>query len=366
MTKTLEAARTGATNDDETRADQDPRWRAIVERDTAFDGQFFYSVKTTGVYCRPCCAARLARPENVAFHVTAQDAERAGFRACKRCKPDQAPLRQRQALAITAACRTIEAAQEPLTLGDLARNAGLSEYHFHRLFKSLTGVTPKAYGAAFRMQKVQHELMQGTRTVTETIYESGFHSSGRFYEATEEMLGMKPKEYKQGGKNSTIHFAVGQSTLGSILVARSEKGVCAILLGDDPETLVQEVQDRFAQAVLVGADEAFEAVVSQVVGLVENPAAGFELPLDVRGTAFQQRVWEALHQIPAGQTASYAEIAQSLGSPHAVRAVAGACAANLLAVAIPCHRVVRSDGALSGYRWGVERKRELLRREATA
>ncbi|AIE85925.1 bifunctional DNA-binding transcriptional regulator/O6-methylguanine-DNA methyltransferase Ada [Fimbriimonas ginsengisoli] len=348
------------------RADQDPRWRAIVERDPAFDGKFYYSVKSTGVYCHPSCAARLARPENVAFHDSIQDAERAGFRPCKRCKPDQGLLRERQAAVVEAACRNIEAADEPPSLETLAEAVGMSPYYFHRVFKTITGVTPKAYADAHRTQRVQRELAAGSRSVTETIYEAGFNSSSRFYETTKEMLGMKPKEYKQGGLNAQIHFAVGQSSLGSILVARSEKGVCAILLGDDPEALVRDLQDRFPKAQLLGGDRGFEEVVAKVVGFVEDPSRGLDLPLDVRGTAFQQRVWEALRGIPVGKTASYAEIARKLGEPGAVRAVAGACAANALAVAIPCHRVVKSDGALSGYRWGVDRKRELLRREAVS
>ncbi len=351
------------TNPETTRADADPRWRAIVERDPAFDGIFYYSVKTTGVYCRPSCAARQARPENVTFYDLPEDAERAGFRPCKRCLPNEASLRERQALAVAAACRIIETADEPPTLDTLAKAVGMSLHHFHRTFKAVAGVTPKAYSEARRTTILQVELARGERSVTETIYETGFNSSGRFYATANERLGMKPKEYKQGGKNVEIHFSVGECSLGSILVARSEKGVCAIFLGDDPEALVHDLQDRFPLASLVGGDEAFEAVVATVVGFVEHPSQGLDLPLDVRGTAFQKRVWDALRHIPVGKKASYAEIAKVLDSPNSVRAVAGACAANALAVAIPCHRVVRSDGALSGYRWGIDRKRELLRRE---
>lgn len=347
----------------ETPADQDPRWSAVVERGPAFDGKFYYSVKTTGVYCHPSCAARLARPEHVAFHDTPQDAERSGFRPCKRCKPDQGSPRERRAAAVEAACRTIEAAEEPPALRELAEAAGMSPSHFHRMFKTMTGVTPKAYADAERTKRVQRALAEGESSVTEAIFAAGFNSSGRFYETTKEMLGMKPREYKKGGMNAQIHFAIGESALGSILVARSDKGVCAILLGDDPDALVRDLQDRFPKAALVGGDGAFEEVVAKVVGFVEDPSKGLDLPLDVRGTAFQQRVWEALRRIPVGMTASYAEIAKTLGEPSAFRAVAGACSANALAVAIPCHRVVRSDGALSGYRWGVERKRDLLRRE---
>lgn len=345
------------------RADQDPRWQSIVARDAAFDGKFFYSVATTGVYCRPSCGARLPKPENVRFFEKGEDAKRAGFRPCKRCKPDQPPLKERHAAVITEACRRIEAADEVPTLEELAEGAGMSPHHFHRLFKSVTGVTPKAYAVAHRTKRVQEELAHGDATVSETIYETGFNSSGRFYAATDGMLGMTPTAYRAGAPNAEIHFALAECSLGAILVARSEKGVCAILLGDDPDALVRDLQDRFPQAQLVGGDEGFERLVAKVVGFVEAPAKGLDLPLDVRGTAFQQRVWAALREIPAGKTASYAEVAERIGAPRAVRAVAQACAANALAVVIPCHRVVRNDGALSGYRWGVERKRALLEKE---
>ncbi len=344
-------------------ADTDPRWQAVIKRDTAFDGKFYYAVKTTGVYCRPSCASRQARIENVAFFDLWQDAERAGFRPCKRCRPNEASLRERQVAAVTAACRTIESAAYPPTLDRLAKAAGMSRYHFHRTFKAMTGVTAKAYADAHRAKRMQDDLTLVEHSVTETIYEAGFNSSGRFYASTYARLGMKPTEYKHGGKHIEVYFAVGESTLGSILVACSKKGVCAISLGDDPEQLVRDLQDRFPSAALVGGDEAFETVVATVVGFVEDPSKGLDLPLDVQGTAFQQRVWKALQSIPVGQTASYAEVARALGLPNSVRAVAGACAANTLAVAIPCHRVVRTDGALSGYRWGVARKRELLRLE---
>ncbi len=344
----------------------DPRWSAVVNREPAADGQFVYAVRTTGVYCRPSCAARSPRPENVALYATPEEAEREGFRPCRRCRPNEAPLRERNAVLIAAACRRIEAADEPPSLSALAEGAGLSPDHFHRLFKAATGVTPKAYADAHRSRRVREGLARGETTVSETMVEAGFGSSGRFYAATDEMLGMMPKEYRAGGRNAAIRFAVGESTLGAILVARSERGICAILLGDDPDALVRDLQDRFPKAELLGGDPDFESTVAQVVGFVEEPTRGFELPLDVRGTVFQLRVWEALGRIPVGTTASYAEIARALGQPEAVRAVAGACAANALAVAIPCHRVVRTDGALSGYRWGVERKRELLRREAAS
>jgi AraC family transcriptional regulator of adaptative response/methylated-DNA-[protein]-cysteine methyltransferase len=343
----------------------DPRWQRVLARDASADSQFYFSVKTTGVYCRPSCAARPARPENVAFHATQEDAQRAGFRPCKRCKPEQMPLEQRHAALVTAACRLIERAEGVQTLEQLARQAGLSTFHFHRLFKAATGLTPRQYALAHRAGRMRKQL-GGSGTVTAAIFDAGYGSNSRFYEKSKEVLGMTPTSYRAGGSDRHIRFAIGECSLGSVLVASSEVGVCAILLGDDPDALARELQDRFPKANLIGGDAGFEKLVAQVVGIVEAPAQKLDLPLDIRGTVFQQRVWQALREIPPGTTASYTEIAGRIGSPKSVRAVAGACAANALAIAIPCHRVVRSDGGLSGYRWGVERKRALLQREAGA
>lgn len=279
-------------------------------------------------------------------------------------KPPVSPSTPNKHAALVAqACRRIEAAEQSPSLDDLAKEAGLSPFHFHRVFKAATGLTPKAYGTAHRAQAVRTTLSRGTSSVTDAIFDAGFNANSRFYEHADAMLGMKPTQYRAGGLDARIEFAIGESSLGAILVARSQRGVCAISLGEDPDALLRELQDRFPRAQLVGGDAGFETLVAHVVGLIEQPNLGTDLPLDVRGTAFQQRVWQALRQIPPGETASYAQIAQRIGSPTSVRAVAGACAANTLAVAIPCHRVVRSDGALSGYRWGVERKRALLERE---
>lgn len=341
------------------------RWTAVASRDREADGQFFYSVKTTGVYCRPSCAARLANRKNVAFHLTQADAEAAGFRPCKRCKPTQGSLAERYAQTVAEACRTIEAAETPPALAELALGAGLSPHHFHRIFKAVAGVTPKAYADAYRGQRMRAELAKAG-TVTEAIYDAGFNSGGRFYEQSARVLGMTPTRFRKGGERTTIRFAIGECSLGAILVAATDKGVCAILLGEDPDTLVRDLQDRFDRAELIGGDAGFEDLVAKAVGLVERPGQGVDLPLDVRGTAFQQKVWQALRDIKAGDTASYLDIAKAIGAPKAVRAVAQACAANNIAVAIPCHRVVRHDGALSGYAWGVERKRALLDREAAA
>ena len=324
---------------------------------------FLYSVKTTGVYCRPSCASRAANPRNIRFHADAVQAERAGFRPCRRCRPDQGGSQERHAARIAQICRLIEQADEPSRLAVLAAAAGLSPHHFHRVFKAVTGLTPGRYAAASRTRKVR-DALRHAGTVTEAIYAAGFNSGGRFYAASDAMLGMTPRAFRAGGADTEIRFAVGQCTPGAILVAASDRGVCAILLGDESDALVRELQDRFPAAMLIGDDPDFAASVAQVVGFVETPRLGLDLPLDVRGTAFQRRVWEALRQVPAGRTVSYAETARRIGTPGAARAVAAVCAANPLAVAIPCHRVVSSDGSLSGYRWGVERKRVLLAREA--
>ncbi len=339
------------------------RWAAVVARDARADGSFVYSVRTTGVYCRPSCAAKLARRENVQFHASCEEAERAGFRPCKRCRPNEAGLAERQGAAVERACRLIARSEEMPSLDRLAAAAGTSRFHFHRMFKAVTGVTPKAYAARLRSERMRQELGRAD-TVTQAIYGAGFNSNGRFYASAPQVLGMTPTDYRAGGRGQSIRFAVGECSLGSILVAATEKGICAIFLGDDPEKLVQDLQDRFREASLIGGDAEFESLVARAVGLVEAPGLGHDLPLDIRGTAFQERVWQALRDIPAGRTATYTEIAQRIGAPRAVRAVAQACGANPVAVAIPCHRVVRTDGNLSGYRWGVERKRKLLAREA--
>lgn len=340
------------------------RWDAVQRRDKDADGAFWYSVRTTGVYCRPSCGARPALRRNVAFHASCAAAEAAGFRACLRCKPDQAPLGQRHAELVARACRLIDESEAEPTLDALAAACGMSSYHFHRIFKAHTCITPKAYAAARRAARIERGLAQES-SVTDAIYAAGFNSSGRFYAGAAGRLGMTPTAYRAGGHGMAIRFAIGACSLGAILVAATDKGICCILMGDDPELLARDLQDRFPAAELEGADAGFAEVVARVVGFVEAPAIGLDLPLDLRGTVFQQRVWEALRQVPSGSTVSYAELAERIGLPSGARAIAGACAANPIAVAVPCHRVVRTDGALSGYRWGVERKRALLERERT-
>ena len=338
------------------------RWAALAARDGRADGRFVYAVRTTGVYCRPSCPSRAARPENVTFHATCGEAEAAGFRPCRRCRPDEPGLAERRAGAVARACRLIETAEAMPPLAELARAAGLSAYHFHRVFKAATGVTPKAYAAARRAEALAASLPKAA-SVTEALYEAGYGTASRFYADASGRLGMAPAAYRKGGLGICIRFGVGACSLGAILVAATEAGICAILLGDEPEPLVRDLQDRFPAAEIEGGDPDFEAWMARVIGLVEAPGTGLDLPLDIRGTAFQQRVWAALRAIPVGATATYADIARAIGAPTAMRAVAQACGANHLAVAIPCHRVVRSDGSLSGYRWGVARKRALLTRE---
>lgn len=361
MTSTF--ARTESTPRTQPTAAEDPRWARILSRDRTADGQFWYSVFTTGVYCRPSCPSRTANPRNVQLHDSLESARATGFRPCRRCNPDGPSIEAGNAALVVKACRLIENLEDEPSLEELAGAVGRSPSYFHRVFKARTGLTPKEYAAAHRAAKVRQGLAS-CGSVTEAIYDAGFNSSGRFYEKSTDMLGMTPSRYRAGGENEVIRFAVGQTSLGAILVASSKKGVAAILLGDDPDALAHSLEDRFPKARLIGADRDYEALVARVVGIVEGHRIGLDLPLDVRGTAFQQRVWQALREIPVGETVSYAEIARRIGFPKATRAVAGACAANNLAVAIPCHRVIRKDGALSGYAWGVERKRVLLDREA--
>jgi AraC family transcriptional regulator, regulatory protein of adaptative response / methylated-DNA-[protein]-cysteine methyltransferase len=338
----------------------DARWQAIQDRDNS--ASFLYGVTTTGVYCRPGCPSRRPRRGNVAVFSVPAAAEAAGFRACKRCDPSGPGPEHRHAELVARACRLLEHSEAPPDLATVARAVGMSPFHFHRVFKSTTGVTPKAFADATRDRRARTQLLEATN-VTEAIYEAGFGSSSHFYATATKRLGMTPRRYQAGGVDEQIRFAVGECTLGSILVATTANGICAIDLGDDPDTLIRRLQDRFPLADLVGTDPAFDALVASVVALVEDPGSSDGLPLDIRGTAFQQRVWHALSAVPAGTTITYKELAERIGAPASARAVAAACAANHIAVAIPCHRVIRTDGSPSGYRWGVERKRALLARE---
>ncbi|NTE48009.1 bifunctional DNA-binding transcriptional regulator/O6-methylguanine-DNA methyltransferase Ada [Agrobacterium pusense] len=322
----------------------------------------FRGVLTTGVYCRATCISRPPRPENMRWFGCVSDAQRAGFRPCRRCRPDDEDFARRNADLVAEACRLIDTGDSSPTVAALAHALGVSEGHFHRTFRAHTGMTPRAYMLERRAQLVREGLKPG-RTITSTFYDAGYGSSGRFYAVCSRALGMAPADYRAGGRRETLHFAVGQTSLGAILVASSAKGVAAILLGDDPAALLTDLQDRFPNANFVGGDERYEDTVAKVVGMVERPEVGFDLPLDLRGTTFQRRVWLALRDISPGEIISYEDLAAKVGRPKAGKAVASACASNALAIAIPCHRVVRKDGASFRYTWGIERKAELLRRE---
>lgn len=340
------------------------RWAAVKERDPKADGHFVYAVRTTGVYCFPSSSTRLPKRENVEFFDSARAAEAAGYRPSRRVAGDRTTAAVQRAALVAQVCRLIEASESLPSLEHMASKAGMSPFHFHRIFKTETGLTPRAYASASRARKLRNQLSAPGASVTDAIYSAGFNSNSRFYEASDHLLGMRARDYRAGGAGAVIRFAVGQCSLGAILVAQSQRGICAILLGDDPDALVQDLQDQFPKAQLIGGDSLFEQLVAQVVGFVEAPSLGLNLPLDIRGTAFQERVWQAVREIPAGSTATYAEVAKRIGAPKAVRAVAQACGTNHIAVAIPCHRVVRRKADISGYRWGVDRKRQLLQRES--
>jgi AraC family transcriptional regulator of adaptative response/methylated-DNA-[protein]-cysteine methyltransferase len=342
----------------------DDRWRAVIRRDPDADGTFVYAVLTTGVYCRPSCAAKRPRRQNVTFHASPAAALRQGFRPCKRCRPNDASLAAAHADVVARACRLIDSSDARPNLASLADAVKMSPSHFRRIFVAETGLTPKAYATAHRARRLRKAL-PASASVTAAMYETGFNSSGRFYDDAPRALGMTPARFRAGGAGEAIRFAVGQCSLGSILVAASQRGICSIALGDDPAALLRELEDRFPRAQLIGGDKQFDQLIARVVAFVEQPARGLRLPLDVRGTAFQHRVWRKLCEIPPGQARNYGEIACQLGKPRSTRAVARACAANPIAVAIPCHRVVRRDGALGGYRWGIARKGKLLRMEQT-
>ncbi|WP_041524977.1 bifunctional DNA-binding transcriptional regulator/O6-methylguanine-DNA methyltransferase Ada [Gilvimarinus agarilyticus] len=342
------------------------RWRLVLARDARADGQFVYAVQTTGVYCRPSCPARRPKRANVSFYINAYSAELAGYRPCKRCCPAAAITRDDQ--AVISVCQALQRALERLqrlpSAAQLAADVGLSASRLQRLFTAALGITINQYAQALRSRQVQQALAAGS-AITDAILAAGYSSTGHFYQKATSELGMPARRYQRQGQTMTIEYATAQTTLGQLLVARSEVGVCAIALGDNPQSLAAELKQQFANAHRVEPSGEFEQLLQQVIALVEQPGGrSVTLPLDIRGTAFQRRVWQALQQITPGQTIHYSELAQRIGAPNSARAVANACGANKLAIAIPCHRVVRQDGSLSGYRWGVERKRELLKREA--
>jgi AraC family transcriptional regulator of adaptative response/methylated-DNA-[protein]-cysteine methyltransferase len=339
------------------------RWKAVAGRCAEAARAFVCGVRTTGVYCRPNCPSRLPRRENVEFFDTAADAEAAGYRPCKRCRPEQSELGNRRVDAVQRVCRRIETAEEAPRLEQLASEVGLSASRLHRLFKEVCGMTPKQYAAALRARRVQQALADGD-SVTRAVYAAGFNASSRFYEKSRRILGMQPTAYAGGGAGEAIAYAATETTLGWLLVAATQVGVCRIELADRPEELEEELRNLFPKATLHKGDAGFCAWVDEIAARVETGGDFADLPLDIRGTAFMHRVWSALKEIPAGATRTYREIAEAIGKPKAARAVANACAKNPVAIAIPCHRVVRGDGSLGGYRGGVARKRKLLDRES--
>jgi AraC family transcriptional regulator, regulatory protein of adaptative response / methylated-DNA-[protein]-cysteine methyltransferase len=343
-------------------ATDDRRWAAIEGRDSLADGAFVYAVRTTGVYCRPTCRSRRPNRANVAFFDHPGAAERAGFRACKRCQPGVDRPESGHARIIERACLRLEKS-EGITLDELAAEVGLSPGYFHRVFKQSVGVTPKEFAMSVRLKRLRDGLAEG-QTIAGGILGAGFGSIGRAYDESAEGLGMTPGQYRSGGEGRSIRYATADTSLGRVLVAATELGICSIELGDSSEGLIGRLVERFPNAELAGDDPDFADRLKAVVELVDRPGIGLDLPLDIRGTAFQRQVWEVLRAIPIGSTATYSEVARKIGRPSATRAVARACASNELAVVIPCHRVIRGDGGLGGYRWGIERKQALLDVEA--
>ncbi|HHT8250690.1 TPA: bifunctional DNA-binding transcriptional regulator/O6-methylguanine-DNA methyltransferase Ada [Citrobacter braakii] len=341
----------------------DDRWQSVVDRDADADGQFVFAVQTTGIFCRPSCRAKHALRKNVSFFADARQALAAGFRPCKRCQPDKDSAHQHRLEKIAHACQLLEQ-ESPLTLDELAQQVAMSPYHLHRLFKATTGMTPKAWQQSWRARRLRDALAKGV-PVTQAILNAGFPDSSSYYRKADQTLGMTAKQFRKGGDNVSVRYTLADCSLGRCLVAESERGICAILLGDDDATLVADLHGLFPAAQDVPADADFQQRVREVIAAINARDAPLSLPLDIRGTAFQQQVWQALRAIPCGETMSYQQLASAIGKPKAVRAVASACGANKLAIVIPCHRVIRGDGALSGYRWGIARKAQLLQRETT-
>ena len=340
----------------------DKLWTAVKNRDSGAEGTFVYAVKTTGVYCRPGCSSRLPKRSNVEFYSVASDAEQAGYRPCKRCSPDSTPMTEVKAGLITAACRRIESSPVQPSLAELAAEANMSPGHFHRLFKKLTGITPKEYATTKQSDRFLGALDNGS-SVTSAVYQAGYSGPGRAYDQLKSRLGMTPSEYGKGAPGITIRYALAECFLGWTLVAATDRGICAVMFGDNPSVLPGLIRERFPEADLQESSADENKVLKKAIAEINIPSDKFDLPLDIIGTAFQKRVWKALMEVPPGETAGYRDIAERIGRPKAVRAVAGACAANKIALFIPCHRIIRRDGGLGGYRWGLERKRIILERE---
>ncbi len=346
-------------------SNDDPRWAAVLAHDRAQDGNFFYAVRSTGVYCRPSCPSRRPRRDNVRFFTTSEEAERAGFRPCLRCRPLEVLPGDTRAATVERICRYIEQhLDEPVRLGALGRQFAMSPFHLQRTFKSVLGITPREYAETCRLRSLKNGLQSG-RNVTEAMHEAGYGSTSRLYEKTDGQLGMTPSLYRLGANKLTIRYATVSSPLGRMLVAATDKGICSIAFGDSEASLLKGLRKEYPKAQFKRAEAVLHRWIAALLQQMFGQPADIPLPLDIRATAFQRRVWQHLRSIPFGRTRSYAEVARDIGAPSASRAVAQACAHNPVAIAIPCHRVVRSDGRLGGYRWGLERKRQLLEREAS-
>lgn len=338
-------------------------WQAVQMRDAGCDGLFYYAVRTTGVYCRPGCASRQPKRENVSFFALPEAARQAGFRACLRCKPDNVVIRDPQAELIQSVCRLIDRQiEEPPNFAALSEQIKLSQFHLQRLFKKLMGITPRQYAEARRTDSFKARVKSG-QSVTEAMYDAGYGSSSRLYEKAAAQLGMTPATYRKGGKGMKINYIIAECPLGLLLVAATDKGICAVTLGDNDEKLTEDLHAEFPQADITRHKQHLQRQVNTLLEHLAGQEPHPALPLDVQGTAFQKRVWEELRRIPYGRTASYGEIARRIGQPTATRAVARACATNPAALVTPCHRVIRENGELGGYRWGIERKQELLEKE---
>lgn len=361
MNRAAKPVDTSLTAETATWNSDDERWEAVTRRDPLADGAFFYGVKTTGVFCRPSCASRQPRRENVAFFADAGGARAAGFRDCKRCQPGGLP---RELEIVNRACAALDAdPQQRLTLAQLSDAVHVSPFHLQRLFKRVVGVSPRQYQAAQRGAALRDALKRGA-DVTRATLDAGFNSPSRMYDSASAELGMAPSEYRRKGAGLTVRYASAPTSLGFVLVAATDKGICKIGFGDDAAFLVDELRGEFANAALLDDPERLAPFIAQIDAYLRGTRQDFDLPLDIAATAFRQRVWDALRRIPYGQTRSYTEIAEAVGAPRAVRAVASACATNPVALAIPCHRVVQKGGALAGYRWGLPRKAALLDNEA--
>ncbi|HEU4417006.1 MAG TPA: bifunctional DNA-binding transcriptional regulator/O6-methylguanine-DNA methyltransferase Ada [Candidatus Angelobacter sp.] len=339
------------------------KWSQVLARDARADGRFVYAVRSTGVFCRPSCPSRRPKQVNVQFFDSPTQAQQAGFRACRRCRPLEP---NQQAQKIEAACRYIDQHLDvTLTLTALSRRVDISPFHFQRMFKRLLGISPRQYQQARRAGKFRQALQSEGR-VTDAIYEAGYSSSSRAYESVPAQLGMTPAVFQRKGQGVTVRFTITSTELGKLLIATTERGVCAVRFGESDAALLRELKNDFAAAEIARDDEGLKALAAQVAGLLSGAPVSQNIPLDIQGTAFQQMVWQELRRIPRGETRSYSDVATSIGRPKAVRAVATACASNPVALVVPCHRVVQKNGGLAGYRWGVKRKTSLLGKEQIA